>query len=97
MKSKMIIAFLVLLAFLGGMFIPKAIAMLRPPVWSQSLPVTQPSDPAINNSEPSSGIQSGGGSGGMWYSPMNPNYNPRYDWYTVPNDQYEDGRGDWCW
>lgn len=95
MNNKIIIVFLVLLAFLGGIFIPKAIALLRPAVWSQSLPATQPSDPVTKNS--GSSPTGGNGTGGMWYSPMNPNYNPRFDWYTLPKDQCENDRNDWCW
>ncbi|BAE86413.1 hypothetical protein DSY4624 [Desulfitobacterium hafniense Y51] len=97
MRNKILIVFLVLLAFLAGVFIPKGIAKLYPPVWSQSLPASQ-RDPVMQNTG-SSSASDGNGAGGMWYSPspMNPNYNPRFDWYTLPKDQCENGRNDGCW
>ena len=102
MKSKIIVILVVIMAFLSGMFIPKSIAMLamlRPSVWTQSLPAAQPSEPVTkNNSQPSSNVENGAGGGGMWYSPMKPNYNPQFDWYTLPKDQCENDRNDdWCW
>ena len=97
MKNKILIILVVLLAFLGGMFTPKGIAMFRPAVWSQSLPASKPSEPTITNSQSSPSLENGGGGGGMWYSPMKPNYNPEFDWYTLPKDQCENGRNNECW
>ena len=45
-----------------------------------------------------SGQQPTYGSGGYWYGPMSPNYQPKYDWYHGPSSNRNQRGGEWwCW
>ncbi|KJS47506.1 MAG: hypothetical protein VR66_19275 [Peptococcaceae bacterium BRH_c23] len=93
MKRKALLIFIVIALFVTGFFLSRAFAAPSP--W-QLAPTASPNQAQLNPDvrEPANPDVSG-----SWYSPMNPNNQPKYYWYNSPrnngwNNAYKDW---WCW
>ncbi|AGA68647.1 hypothetical protein Desdi_1132 [Desulfitobacterium dichloroeliminans LMG P-21439] len=93
MRNKIIMIFVIVIAFLGGLVISKGLDIVQPYLWTKGSSTSQPNEPGIINYPRSTNQQYPPSGGGMMFSPMNPNYNPQYDWYTPPKNN----GGYWCW
>lgn len=93
MIKKFILIFVILIVFLGGMFISKGLDIIQPSIWTKSSSVYDSSDLEPINSPQTTTQQYAPRGGGMMVCPTNPNYNPQYEWYTPPKN----GGGYWCW
>lgn len=93
MRKMALLIFIIIALLVTGFFLLKVFATPRP--W-QLAPTASPfqAQPNSDTSQPTNLDASG-----SWYSPMNPDYQPKYYWYNSPrnggwNNAYEDW---WCW
>ena len=93
MKKKALLIFIIIALFVTGLFLAKAFGTT--PTW-QPTPAASP-----YQAQPNSDVRQPANHDtcGSLYSPMNPNYQPKYDWYNSPhNDGWNDAYRDWwCW
>lgn len=75
------------------MFISKGLDIIQPSNWTKSSSIYDSSDLEPINFPQTTIQQYAPRGGGVMCSPINPNYDPQYEWYTPPNN----GGGYWCW
>ncbi len=100
MRKKELLIFIVIALFVTGLYLSKVFAAPRPwqptPTASpyQAQPNSFPASIPNDSREPANPDADG-----SWYSPMNPNYQPKYYWYNSPrNDDWNNAYRDWwCW
>lgn len=93
MKKKAVLILIIIALLVTVLFLPKAFAASL--LWQLSHTASpyqaQPNSDARQPANPDMS--------GSWYSPMNPNNQPKYYWYDNPrndgcNNAYRDW---WCW
>ena len=89
MRKKALLIVIVIALVVAGLFLTKAFAEPGHHILNPSPYQAQP-NPA-STATPNKGIPDVRQSAnpdvsGLWYSPMNPNYQPDYYWYSSPHD-----------